>query len=214
LLPRGRSRDFSSFQVFKMCRWNGHFPAGATQNALKNGPVSGAVHEGFSRSIKVVAGDKIYSRTYLNGVEKVRLICDGQPALFADFRRTDRGSATSGLVRSEPIGRLCREKLVCGLILTEAKSREKVSAYKSAAKLPNMTNLEAQAFNDSARYALMLAEQLQEQAVRDNLLKLVRVWLAAARDAEQANTYVDGESGRRASRRENQCHGQVDELSG
>ena len=56
-----------------------------------------------------------------------------------------------------------------------------------------MTNLEAKAFNDSARYALMMAEQLQEQAVRDNLLKLVRVWLAAARDAEQAsNTHVGG----------------------
>jgi hypothetical protein len=49
-----------------------------------------------------------------------------------------------------------------------------------------MTNLEAKVFNDSARYALMLAEQLQEQAVRDNILKLVRVWLAAARNAEHA----------------------------
>jgi len=49
-----------------------------------------------------------------------------------------------------------------------------------------MTNFEAKIFNDSARYALLLAEQLQEQGVRDNLLKLVRIWLAAARDAEQA----------------------------
>ena len=48
-----------------------------------------------------------------------------------------------------------------------------------------MTNLEAKVFNDSARYALMLAEQLHEQAVRDNILKLVRVWLAAARNAER-----------------------------
>jgi hypothetical protein len=56
-----------------------------------------------------------------------------------------------------------------------------------------MTNLEAKAFNDSARYALMLAEQLGEQAVRDDLLKLVRVWLAAARDAEYAtNTTLCG----------------------
>jgi hypothetical protein len=47
-----------------------------------------------------------------------------------------------------------------------------------------MTNLEAQSFNDSARYALMMAEKLQEQAIRDDLLKLVRVWLAAARDAQ------------------------------
>jgi hypothetical protein len=55
-----------------------------------------------------------------------------------------------------------------------------------------MTNLEAKAFNDFARYALMLAEQLQEHAVRDDLLKLVRVWLAAARDAEHAtNAHLD-----------------------
>ena len=55
-----------------------------------------------------------------------------------------------------------------------------------------MTNLEAQVFNDSAHYALMLAEQLQQQAIRENLLKLVRVWLATARDAEHANdTDVD-----------------------
>ena len=50
-----------------------------------------------------------------------------------------------------------------------------------------MTNLEAKVFNDSARYALMLAEQLRQQAVRKNLLKLVRVWLATARDAEDAS---------------------------
>jgi hypothetical protein len=54
-------------------------------------------------------------------------------------------------------------------------------------------HLEAKAFNDFARYALMLAEQLQEHAVRDDLLKLVRVWLAAAKDAEQASdTHVGG----------------------
>jgi hypothetical protein len=55
-----------------------------------------------------------------------------------------------------------------------------------------MTNLEAQVFNDSAHYALMLAEQLQQQAIRENLLKLVRLWLATARDAEHASdTDVD-----------------------
>jgi L-amino acid N-acyltransferase YncA len=55
-----------------------------------------------------------------------------------------------------------------------------------------MTNLEAQVFNDSAHHALMLAEQLQQQAIRENLLKLVRVWLATVRDAEHASdTHVD-----------------------
>jgi hypothetical protein len=62
-----------------------------------------------------------------------------------------------------------------------------VSTHKGAANVPNMTNIEAKAFNDSARFALMLAEQLQEQAIRDDLLKLVRVWLAAARIADQAS---------------------------
>jgi hypothetical protein len=81
-----------------------------------------------------------------------------------------------------------------GVYLNQAKSVKWVSTHKSAAKLPTMTNLDAKAFNDSARYALMLAEQLlQEQAVRDDLRRLVRVWLAAARDAEQAsNTHVGG----------------------
>jgi hypothetical protein len=37
-----------------------------------------------------------------------------------------------------------------------------------------------------------LAEQLQQQAIRENLLKLVRVWLATVRDAEHASdTHVD-----------------------
>ena len=70
------------------------------------------------------------------------------------------------------------------LIIIESIQRRACPRTKDAAKLPNMTNLEAQSFNESARYALMMAEQLQEQAVRDDLLKLVRVWLAAARDAQ------------------------------
>jgi hypothetical protein len=79
-----------------------------------------------------------------------------------------------------------------GVYLNQAKSVKRVSIHKSAAKLPTMTKLDAAAFNDSARYALMLAEQLQEQAVRDNLRRLVRVWLAAARDAQASNTHVGG----------------------
>jgi hypothetical protein len=51
-----------------------------------------------------------------------------------------------------------------------------------------MTNLEAKEFLDCSRYALMLAEQVQEQAIRDNLLTLVRAWLAAAKDLENPAT--------------------------
>ena len=51
-----------------------------------------------------------------------------------------------------------------------------------------MTNLEAKEFLDCSRYALMLAEQVQEQAIRDNLLTLVQAWLAAAKDLENPAT--------------------------
>jgi hypothetical protein len=51
-----------------------------------------------------------------------------------------------------------------------------------------MTNLEAKEFLVCSRYALMLAEQVQEQAIRDNLLTLVRAWLAAAKDVENPAT--------------------------
>jgi len=40
-----------------------------------------------------------------------------------------------------------------------------------------MRNVEAKEFHDCARYALMLAEQLEQREVRDNLLRLVRGWM-------------------------------------
>jgi hypothetical protein len=53
-----------------------------------------------------------------------------------------------------------------------------------------MTNREAKEFADCSRYALMLAEQNQDQAIRANLLKLVRAWLAAANEIEKAASNV------------------------
>jgi hypothetical protein len=43
-----------------------------------------------------------------------------------------------------------------------------------------------QEFLRCARYGLMLAEQIEDDAIRANLLKLVRAWLAAANEIEKA----------------------------
>ena len=45
-------------------------------------------------------------------------------------------------------------------------------------------------FLTCARYGLMLAEQNEDDAVRANLLKLVRAWLAAANEIEKEATNV------------------------
>ena len=44
---------------------------------------------------------------------------------------------------------------------------------------------DADEFFDFARYGLLLAEQIGDDVARDNLLKLIRAWLAASRDAKQ-----------------------------
>ena len=41
-------------------------------------------------------------------------------------------------------------------------------------------------FLTCARYGSMLAEQNEDDAIRANLLKLVRTWLAAANEIEKA----------------------------
>jgi hypothetical protein len=41
-----------------------------------------------------------------------------------------------------------------------------------------------------ARYGLMLAEQIEDDAIRANLLKLVRAWLAASNEVEKAASSV------------------------
>ena len=100
------------------------------------------------------------------------------------------GGERNNQLKGNRVPRRRRKKLIHRLILIEAKPAKRMSAGQRPLLicLP-MTNLEAQLFNDSARYALMLAEQLQQQAVRENILKLVRVWLATARDAERCQRY-------------------------
>jgi hypothetical protein len=48
-----------------------------------------------------------------------------------------------------------------------------------------VNSTDAAEFFDIARHGLLLAEQLHEYGVRDNLLTLVRAWLAAEREARQ-----------------------------
>jgi hypothetical protein len=43
-----------------------------------------------------------------------------------------------------------------------------------------------QEFLSCARYGLMLAEQIEDDAIRANLLKLVRAWFTAANEIERA----------------------------
>jgi hypothetical protein len=49
-----------------------------------------------------------------------------------------------------------------------------------------MRNRPAEEFLESARYCLMLAEQADDPDIRDHLLQLIRAWLAAAKETEDA----------------------------
>ena len=44
--------------------------------------------------------------------------------------------------------------------------------------------------SEAARYGLMLAEQMGDDFIRASLLKLVRAWLAAAKEIEKAANNV------------------------
>ena len=103
------------------------------------------------------------------------------------LERPHVGGERNNQPKGQSLRRRRRKKLI-PLNLNRSKARETDVRGTTALLicLP-MTNLEAQLFNDSARYALVLAEQLRQQAVRKNLLKLVRVWLVTARDAEDAS---------------------------
>ena len=41
-----------------------------------------------------------------------------------------------------------------------------------------------------ARYGLMLAERIEDDATRANLIKLIRAWLTAAKEIEKAGSNV------------------------
>jgi hypothetical protein len=53
-----------------------------------------------------------------------------------------------------------------------------------------LTDSKEEEFLACARYGLMLAEQNEDDAIRANLLKLVRAWLAAANEIEQESSNV------------------------
>jgi hypothetical protein len=53
-----------------------------------------------------------------------------------------------------------------------------------------LTDINEEEFLACARYGLMLAEQNEDDAIRANLLKLVRAWLAAANELEKAASKV------------------------
>ena len=56
--------------------------------------------------------------------------------------------------------------------------------------MPNSMDTNEEEFLTCARYGLMLAEQNADDAIRANLLKLVRAWLAAANEIEKAASNV------------------------
>jgi hypothetical protein len=69
-----------------------------------------------------------------------------------------------------------------------------VVRHRIAALVPELATIrrdlmlnspEAEEFFDLARYGLMLAEQMADDATRGSLLKLVRAWVAAERQATQ-----------------------------
>jgi hypothetical protein len=74
-----------------------------------------------------------------------------------------------------------------------APTKRRLSAtwrrLKKAQKMPR-TDINEEEFSACARYGLMLAEQNEDDAIRANLLKLVRTWLAAAKEIEKAANNV------------------------
>ena len=53
-----------------------------------------------------------------------------------------------------------------------------------------MDAIEAEEFQDCAYYGIKLAEEAEDWVARDNTLRLVRVWLAAAQDVQNATDDV------------------------
>jgi hypothetical protein len=53
------------------------------------------------------------------------------------------------------------------------------------------TDTNEEEFLACARYGLMLAEQNEDDAIRANLLKLVRAWLAAANELEKSSAQAE-----------------------
>jgi len=58
-----------------------------------------------------------------------------------------------------------------------------------------MDAIEAKEFQDCACYGIRLAEEAEDWVVRDNLLTLVRAWLAAAKEVQSSVDEVRLSSG-------------------
>jgi hypothetical protein len=53
-----------------------------------------------------------------------------------------------------------------------------------------MAAIEAKEFQDCACYGIRLAEEAEDWVVRDNMLRLIRAWMAAAQDVQNATDDV------------------------
>ena len=53
-----------------------------------------------------------------------------------------------------------------------------------------MDAIEAKEFQDCAYYGIRLAEEAEDWVVRDNMLRLIRAWMAAAQDVQNASVRV------------------------
>ena len=54
-----------------------------------------------------------------------------------------------------------------------------------------MDAIEAKEFQDCAYYGIKLAEEAEDWVVRDNMLRLIRAWMAAAQDVQNASCSVE-----------------------
>ena len=52
-----------------------------------------------------------------------------------------------------------------------------------------MDAIEAKEFQDCAYYGIKLAEEAEDWVVRDNMLRLIRAWMAAAQDVQNASLF-------------------------
>ena len=53
-----------------------------------------------------------------------------------------------------------------------------------------MDAIEAKEFQDCACYGIRLAEEAEDWVVRDNMLRLIRAWMAAAQDVQNSTDDV------------------------
>ena len=60
-----------------------------------------------------------------------------------------------------------------------------------------MDAIEAKEFQDCAYYGIRLAEEAEDWVVRDNMLRLIRAWMAAAQDVQKATDDVRSSFGAR-----------------